>query len=73
MWKFFVQGRWSCYYCIFECAVRYKWDSLEPQLRPERGLLALRQGLETFANLRPATVIPEVVKLDDWCSQDSRI
>lgn len=31
-----------------------KYDSLPAQQRPERGLLALRAGMEVFANLRPA-------------------
>ncbi len=31
-----------------------KWDALPMDLRPERGLLGLRAGLELFANLRPA-------------------
>jgi len=35
-----------------------KWDSLEYEVRPEKGLLALRKGLEAFANLRPAVVYP---------------
>lgn len=36
-----------------------KWDSLEPNLRPERGaLLPLRKALGLYANLRPATVNP---------------
>jgi 3-isopropylmalate dehydrogenase len=34
----------------------YKWDSMPPELRPERGLLGLRSGLNAFANLRPAEV-----------------
>lgn len=36
-----------------------KWDSLEPkELRPEiGGLLALRKGLDLYANLRPAKVL----------------
>ncbi|MEW5303534.1 MAG: hypothetical protein WDW36_006216 [Sanguina aurantia] len=34
----------------------YKWDSLPAGNRPERGLLGLRSGLATFANLRPAIV-----------------
>ncbi|MGQ0794408.1 MAG: 3-isopropylmalate dehydrogenase [Deltaproteobacteria bacterium] len=33
-----------------------KWDSLEYNIRPERGLLALRKELDAFANLRPAVV-----------------
>ena len=42
-------------------ACRYKWDTLAPELRPERGLLQLREGLQCFANLRPATVLPQLV------------
>jgi 3-isopropylmalate dehydrogenase len=33
------------------------FDRLEPKLRPEAGLLRLRQELGCFANLRPATAI----------------
>jgi 3-isopropylmalate dehydrogenase len=32
------------------------WDKLEYEIRPERGLLALRKELDTYANLRPAVV-----------------
>jgi 3-isopropylmalate dehydrogenase len=32
------------------------WDSIAPEIRPERGLLRLRQELGLFANLRPAKV-----------------
>lgn len=37
-----------------------KWDKLEYGIRPERGLLALRKELDTFANLRPAVVYPSL-------------
>ena len=37
-----------------------QWDSLDRALRPERGLLALRSGLGLFANLRPATLYPQL-------------
>eukprot|EP00850_Spirogloea_muscicola_P003602 SM000014S00390 [mRNA] locus=s14:996179:999431:- [translate_table: standard] len=40
----------------------YKWDSNPPHLRPERGLLGLRAGLGAFANLRPATVLLQLVE-----------
>lgn len=33
-----------------------KWESLDYQHRPERGLLGIRKELELFANLRPAKV-----------------
>lgn len=39
---------------------RYKWDANEKHLKPETGLLQLRAGLGVFANLRPATVLPQV-------------
>ncbi|RAM48936.1 MAG: 3-isopropylmalate dehydrogenase [Hapalosiphonaceae cyanobacterium JJU2] len=39
----------------------YKWDSLQSHLRPEAGLLRLREGLELFANLRPAKIIPQLI------------
>lgn len=38
----------------------YKWDTLPSELRPERGLLGLRAGLNAFANLRP-TIVPAQV------------
>ncbi|MEM6840264.1 MAG: 3-isopropylmalate dehydrogenase [Cyanobacteria bacterium P01_C01_bin.120] len=40
----------------------YKWDSLPRHQRPETGLLGLRAGLELFANLRPATILPQLVE-----------
>lgn len=39
----------------------YKWDKNEKQFKPETGLLQLRAGLRVFANLRPATVLPQLV------------
>ena len=39
----------------------YKWDNLPRALRPESGLLGLRSGLNLFANLRPATILPQLV------------
>jgi 3-isopropylmalate dehydrogenase len=38
----------------------YKWDELPRDRRPETGLLALRSGLELFANLRPASIFPQL-------------
>ncbi len=37
-----------------------KWENLERDLRPERGLLALRSGLALFGNLRPALAYKEL-------------
>lgn len=33
-----------------------RWDGVEAALRPEKGLLALRKGMQVFANLRPCTI-----------------
>ena len=38
-----------------------KWDKIERSLRPERGLLAIRAGLDLYANLRPAILYKELV------------
>ncbi len=38
-----------------------QWDTIERALRPEKGLLGLRSGLELFANLRPAILYPQLV------------
>lgn len=39
----------------------YKWDTLPRHQRPETGLLAIREGLGLFANLRPATILPQLI------------
>lgn len=39
----------------------YQWDTLPRPLRPETGLLQLRAGLELFANLRPAQILPQLI------------
>jgi 3-isopropylmalate dehydrogenase len=39
----------------------YAWDNLPRQQRPETGLLAIREGLGLFANLRPATIFPQLI------------
>ncbi len=41
----------------------WKYDKLPPELRPERALLGIRKELNLFANLRPATVYPELKSL----------
>jgi 3-isopropylmalate dehydrogenase len=35
-----------------------KWDKIERERRPERGLLRLRASLDLFCNLRPAVLFP---------------
>ncbi|MCE9502113.1 MAG: 3-isopropylmalate dehydrogenase [Leptospira sp.] len=38
-----------------------KWESLPPEIQPERGaLLPLRKHFDLFANLRPAIIYPEL-------------
>jgi 3-isopropylmalate dehydrogenase len=39
-----------------------KWDNIERSLRPERGLLAIRAGLDLYANLRPAILYKELAE-----------
>uniref|UniRef100_A0A2N9GLC7 Isopropylmalate dehydrogenase-like domain-containing protein n=1 Tax=Fagus sylvatica TaxID=28930 RepID=A0A2N9GLC7_FAGSY len=46
----------------------YKWDKNEKQLKPETGLLQLRAGLQVFANLRPANVLPQDWELEEFNS-----
>jgi 3-isopropylmalate dehydrogenase len=38
-----------------------KWDGAPQELRPERGLLALRKELDLYANLRPVRCLPMLV------------
>ncbi|NJM99067.1 MAG: 3-isopropylmalate dehydrogenase [Phormidesmis sp. RL_2_1] len=40
----------------------YQWDGLPRAQRPETGLLGLRSGLGLFANLRPATILPQLIE-----------
>lgn len=37
-----------------------KWDTIDPAIRPERGLLKIRAQLGLFANLRPALLYPQL-------------
>ncbi len=39
-----------------------KWDDLPVDVRPEKGLLAIRKALGLFANLRPAAVLPALAE-----------
>ncbi len=39
----------------------WKYDKLDPAIRPERGLLKIRKEMNLFANLRPAVVYDELV------------
>ncbi|WP_241092713.1 isocitrate/isopropylmalate family dehydrogenase, partial [Pseudomonas viridiflava] len=37
-----------------------KWDTIERDIRPERGLLKIRAQLGLFGNLRPAILYPQL-------------
>jgi len=37
-----------------------QWEDLDIAIRPEKGLLGLRAGLDLFANLRPAILYPQL-------------
>lgn len=37
-----------------------KWDQIDRSIRPEKGLLGLRSGLQLFGNLRPAITFPQL-------------
>ncbi|MDR8013913.1 3-isopropylmalate dehydrogenase [Ectopseudomonas guguanensis] len=39
-----------------------KWDSIDPAIRPERGLLKIRSQLGLFGNLRPAILYPQLAE-----------
>jgi 3-isopropylmalate dehydrogenase len=39
-----------------------QWDQLPHEKRPEQALLGLRSGLKLYANLRPARILPALVK-----------
>ena len=37
-----------------------KWDQVDPSIRPEKALLGIRKGMGLYANLRPATILPQL-------------
>ena len=37
-----------------------KWDNVDPMIRPEKALLAVRKELNLFANLRPTKLFPQL-------------
>lgn len=39
----------------------WKYDTLDPAIRPEKGLLGIRKGLGLFANLRPVKIFDDLV------------
>ena len=38
-----------------------KWDQNPSELRPEKGLLAIRKHFDLFANLRPVKAVPSLL------------
>lgn len=52
----------SCDSILLGAVGGYKWDSLDRDLRPERGLLGLRSELDLFANLRPAILYEQLAE-----------
>lgn len=46
---------------LLACIGGYKWDTNPRELRPESGLLKMRQAMGLFANLRPAKVLPQLI------------
>ncbi len=51
----------KCQAVLFGAVGGPKWDDPKAKTRPEAGLLALRQALGLFANLRPVKVFPMLV------------
>ena len=47
---------------LLACIGGYQWDQNPRHLRPESGLLRMRQSLGLFANLRPAKVLPQLIQ-----------
>lgn len=39
-----------------------QWDNIDPDKRPEKGLLAVRKGLGLFANLRPTKLFMQLAE-----------
>ena len=46
---------------LLACIGGPKWDGNPRESRPETGLLRMRKEMGLFANLRPATVLPQLV------------
>jgi 3-isopropylmalate dehydrogenase len=50
----------SCDSILLGAVGGYQWETLERDLRPERGLLGLRAQMDLFSNLRPAILYPQL-------------
>ncbi len=51
----------GCDAVLFGAVGGPKWDDPLAETRPEDGILALRKGLDLFANLRPVKVYPQLI------------
>ncbi len=51
----------GCDAVLFGAVGGPKWDDPKAETRPEDGILALRKGLDLFANLRPVKVYPQLI------------
>ena len=51
----------GCDAVLFGAVGGPKWDDPQAETRPEDGILALRKGLDLFANLRPVKVYPQLI------------
>lgn len=50
-----------------------QWNTLPPALRPEQGLLQLRQALGLYCNLRPAKLYPELRERSPLAGQEREL
>ncbi|KQL57565.1 MULTISPECIES: 3-isopropylmalate dehydrogenase [Bacillaceae] len=48
--------------CLLGAVGGPKWDQQPPHLRPEKGLLAIRQALNLYANLRPVQALDALIE-----------
>ncbi|MDB9975349.1 3-isopropylmalate dehydrogenase [Candidatus Thioglobus sp.] len=55
-----IQTAKSCDSILLGAVGGPKWEALERDLRPERGLLGIRSELDLFSNLRPAILYPQL-------------
>lgn len=46
----------NCNSVLFGAVGGPKWDNLDPELRPEMGILKIRKKLDLYANLRPVKI-----------------
>lgn len=59
----------SCDAVLLGAVGDWKYDTLPPEVRPEKALLGIRKELNLFANLRPAIVYPELTSISPLKSE----